>query len=100
MFKFTSTDLSSRRLGRIEHNRITSLIDDSCCILTIDLSNVNSMSESFSDECFGIIVLEYGYTYFISKIKFINASKLVKLSIANSVLRRKKELETKSISKY
>lgn len=91
MFKFKNSDLSSRQLGVQERKRLIQQINNKS-VVTIDLSNVFFMSESFSDECFGILVLKYGYDQLSSKIHFKNANPSVKKSIASSILRRKKEL--------
>lgn len=88
MFTFNNTDLSSRNTAARERQRLMTILSESQKT-EIDLSNVESMSESFSDEFFGVIVLSQGYDYLRKNIVIKNAKSNVKTSIGRAILRRK-----------
>lgn len=88
MFTFKHTDLSSRNTASQERQRLMTVLSHSQKT-EIDLSNVESMSESFSDEFFGVIVLSKGYDYLRENIVIKNAKPNVKTSIGRAILRRK-----------
>lgn len=57
------TDLASRRSAALLRASINQLIDQNIAV-KLDLSNVQSISESYADELFGILVLEHGLDIF------------------------------------
>ena len=88
-----SSDLASRRLAIIERKKIEKYIQNKNAIVAIDMSNVSSISESYSDELFGVLVIRYGAQNVLNCLKLHNAKKHVLLSIAQVIKRRKLEAE-------
>lgn len=86
-YTFQRTDLASRPLAAKEREAICALLSGNEKVV-IDLANVESISESFADELFGVLVLECGFDYVIQKIKLVNAADDVIRSIAIAMKRR------------
>jgi hypothetical protein len=93
-FSLKSSDLASRRLAIIERNKIEKYIKNNSAIVSIDMTHVSSISESYSDELFGVLVIRYGAQNVLNCLKLNNAKKHVLLSIAQVIKRRKLETET------
>jgi len=86
-YTFQRTDLASRTVAAKERAKI----DANLCAqqrLVIDLKNVASISESFADELFGVLVLEKGLDFVTSRLKLVNATENVLRSIAIAMKRR------------
>lgn len=77
------TDLASRRSASLLRLNIQDILDNGC-IATLDFSNVKSISESYADELFGILTLEYG----LEVISIENADKSILLEIVKAIRRR------------
>ncbi|MCY1283414.1 hypothetical protein D9M70_322930 [compost metagenome] len=86
-YTFQRTDLASRPLAAIERASISELLSHEENVV-IDLENVESISESFADELFGVLVLERGLSYVLQHIKLVNAAEDVLRSIAIAMKRR------------
>lgn len=86
-YTFQRTDLASRSLAARERQSINEQLSASSR-LVIDLKNVESISESFADELFGVLVLQRGLGYVTSHLKLINAAEHVLRSIAIAMQRR------------
>lgn len=86
-YTFQRTDLASRPLAAKERLAISSLIFKNESVV-IDLGNVESISESFADELFGVLVLEKGLPFVVQHIKLTNAAENVLRSIAIAMKRR------------
>lgn len=84
---FQRTDLASRTLAARERSAIDHKLDGNQR-LTIDLANIASISESFADELFGVLVLQRGLTFVTTHLKIINAKDSVLRSIAVAMKRR------------
>lgn len=56
--------------------------------IQIDLSEVESISESYADEIFGVLVAEFGYEDVLNKIQINNAKEYVLENIAIVIDRR------------
>jgi hypothetical protein len=56
--------------------------------VVIDLSEVQSISESFADELFGVLVMERGFNFVVEHLKIVNAADDVLRSIAVAMKRR------------
>lgn len=91
-YKLPSGDLASRRLAITERNHIEQLLKSSA-ILKLDLKDVKSLSESYSDEIFGVLVVKHGVEYVLGKLKIENASTSILKSIARVIQRRNHELQ-------
>lgn len=86
-YTFQRTDLASRNLAAEERKKIVARLGDESRF-TIDLKNVHSISESFADELFGVMVLEKGVSFVTSHLRLINANESVLRSIATAMRRR------------
>ncbi|QNH03771.1 STAS-like domain-containing protein [Pseudomonas sp. B11D7D] len=86
-YTFQRTDLASRALAAQERKTILAQLDRSPRF-TIDLGSVHSISESFADELFGVMVLERGVGFVTSHLRLINANESVLRSIAIAMKRR------------
>jgi hypothetical protein len=86
-YTFQRTDLASRTLAAQERREIMAHLEDQPRF-TIDLQNVQSISESFADELFGVLVLEKGSSFVMARLRFINATESVLRSIAIAIKRR------------
>lgn len=80
-------DLASRRLAIDERHKIEGYIANNTTVF-LDLSNVESISESYSDELFGILAAKNGVSNLLSHLKIENAKTSVLLSIATVIKRR------------
>ena len=81
------TDLSSRH--RAADLRLT--VELRCAagdLVVIDLNQVRSVSHSFADELFAVLVSEHGDEWFRSHVKVENATPAVRLTILESILLR------------
>lgn len=92
-FSLPSSDLASRRLATIERKKIESYIANNSAVIKLDLSGVSSISESYSDELFGVLVIRYGAARVLQTVKLQNAQKHVLVSIAQVIKRRLQESE-------
>jgi|Wag4MinimDraft_9_1082661.scaffolds.fasta_scaffold00299_5 hypothetical protein len=64
--------------------------------IILDFSNVKSMSQSFADQCFGMIVAEIGLNSFQKNFKIINIKADVGKMIKYVALKRAKKINNKS----
>lgn len=90
------TDLASRRSASILRAEIISTLNNHHKV-AIDLSNVQSISDSYADELFGILVKQLGLEGFASTVVIRNASTHVLRRIAGAIKGRVEldELENK-----
>tara|TARA_B110000196_G_scaffold216733_1_gene186106 strand:- start:350 stop:652 length:303 start_codon:yes stop_codon:yes gene_type:complete len=91
-YSLPRSDLASRKLAIIERNKIESYISTKDVLIKLDMANISSISESYSDELFGVLVLRYGIDTVLNAINVNNAKKHVLLSIAQVMNRRSQEL--------
>ena len=82
------TDLSSRHRAAGLRVLILALIDAGTTPVTVDFANVRSLSESFADEAFAVIVAERGEDWFRQHLRLLNLSASVRLSILEAVEER------------
>ncbi len=81
------TDLASRRsAAQLRHNVVSALKCGNKVIF--DLSGVVSISESYADELFGVLVLEYGIKDFFTVVSIRGASPNVLRRIADAIKER------------
>ncbi|MEG0359898.1 MAG: STAS-like domain-containing protein [Anaerorhabdus sp.] len=81
--------LASRNLAIPHRNHIEKAFYDSSIMkVEIDLANVESISESYADEIFGVLVHQYGFEEVLSKIQLTNANDFVMNNIAIVIDRR------------
>ncbi|AKV06148.1 hypothetical protein B723_06975 [Pseudomonas fluorescens NCIMB 11764] len=87
-YTFRHTDLASRTLASRERSSLYKLLSDQDQVV-IDLGDVASISESFADELFGVLVLEQGFDFVVNHVKIVNAADDVLRSIAIAMKRRR-----------
>lgn len=90
-YKLPSGDLASRRLAITERHKLESYLSSGEKV-KLDLSEVLSLSESYSDEIFGVLVVKLGADAVLSGVKIENASPAILKSIAKVILRRSNEV--------
>lgn len=97
IIKFNQTDLASRTLARSYRCNVESNIRENRKVL-VDLDGVLSISESFSDELFGVIAAKYGVNALTDNVKIINVNNFILKSIAHVINRRVLEMKNKESS--
>lgn len=73
--------LSSRDSGA----EIRELLVRAKCVTRLDFSRVESVSDSFADEAFAVLVQELGHEWFASNVKIVGLSKLARLTILRAI---------------
>ncbi|QFY44640.1 DUF4325 domain-containing protein [Candidatus Methylospira mobilis] len=87
------TDLASRRsAGHLRQQITSNLACDKKVVF--DLSSVETISESYADELFGVLAYELGLNDFVLSISFKGARPSVLFRIAESI---KKRLEQQNL---
>lgn len=89
-FSLPSGDLASRSLAipyRLEIEKLLST-NNRDTIIQIDLEHVESISESYADELFGMLVKEHGIDTILDRMKIVNADDFIISSIASVIQRR------------
>ncbi|MEE8451044.1 MAG: STAS-like domain-containing protein [Thermoguttaceae bacterium] len=79
------TDLSSRARAASIRVRVLKSIDSGQTIITIDLSGIRSLSESFADELFAVLAKTKGDAWFREHLRLNNASNDVRYSILEAI---------------
>jgi len=82
------TDLSSRHRAAELRRGVLTQSDAGIEPLTLDFAGVRSLSESFADEAFAVIVAERGEAWFREHLRLVNLSASVRLSILEAVFER------------
>lgn len=95
-YKLPGGDLASRRLAISERHKIEALLIDGKKV-RINLAGVESVSESYSDEIFGILVVKLGVKTILTNVKFENANPSILKSIAKVIQRRSHEVANKQV---
>ncbi|AYG06913.1 DUF4325 domain-containing protein [Pseudomonas fluorescens] len=86
-YTFQRTDLASRSLAAQERATIESLLSTNDTV-KVDLAKVSSISESYADELFGVLVLQRGLEYVTKHLRIVNAADSVLRPIAVAMKRR------------
>ena len=81
------TDLASRRTAAHLRNQASTALSSGDKV-EFDLSDVVSISESYADELFGVLALEYGINEFVASISIRGASPVVLRRIAEAIKER------------
>lgn len=87
---------ASRNQAIPQRHKIEVLINEGNFV-DLDLSGVYSISESYSDEIFGVLVVKFGVTKVLSRVKVRNASPSILKSIAKVIQRRSNEVASKKV---
>ena len=91
-YKLPEGDLASRNQAIPQRHNIEVLLRNGD-IVALDLSKVYSISESYSDEIFGVLVVKFGATKVLNQIKIYNTSQSILKSIAKVIQRRQNEVK-------
>ena len=82
--KFQATDLASRSSGAVYRQNTVALLKQGERV-EFHLENVLSMSESFADELFGVLVQQIGEDELTTKIRLVGANSFVLDSIVSAI---------------
>ncbi|KXS41961.1 MAG: hypothetical protein AWU54_1469 [Candidatus Frackibacter sp. T328-2] len=85
--------LGTRKLGRILRKEVGNLIENSNEKVILDFRGVKTVSNSFADECFGKLVLDYGIDDLKEKTTFKNVSKEIDFNLKKAIHNRILEVE-------
>jgi hypothetical protein len=86
-YTFQRTDLASRSLAAQERTQIENLLASNDMV-QVDLGRVASISESYADELFGVLVLKRGLEFVTQHLRIVNAADNVLRPIAVAMKRR------------
>ena len=87
LLKITDSDLASRaRAAAFRHQVLTIISNEG--VVKMDLGSVESVSDSFADELFGVLAAALGLEQLTSKLKVTNASEAVYRVIALNIRNR------------
>lgn len=81
------TDLSSRRVASSLRSRIVERLQAGDSVV-IDLGQVESISESYADELFGLLAVGLGITNFVQRVAVCHANSHVLRVIAHALKER------------
>lgn len=84
--------LITRQIAATYRNRIRNLLEKRDFV-TVDLSEIELITPSFADECFGILAKEHGKAFFRSRLHLKGASRDVRHLISVVIANRLKERE-------
>lgn len=87
VIKIEGSDLSSRAAASIQRHKIAHCISHGDSV-TIDLSDVLSISHSYADELFGVFTEAYGIEKTLNSLAFHGASDHVLQNIASVIHER------------
>ena len=79
------TDLSSRASAVQARNEITRLISAGQHPVSLDFSNVRTVTHSFADELFAILVMDFGKAWFRQSLKIENMSSSIRETVLESI---------------
>lgn len=82
------SDVSSRWRAAELRTEIERAIAGGDSPFTIDFTGVRTVSDSFADEVFAILVVEHGEEWFSRNIRVVNLSEGLRTSILGAVLDR------------
>ena len=82
------TDLSSRARAGLLRRRIADSVDTSSVPITVDFTGVRTLSTSFADEAFAVLVHNRGEEWFRENVRLIGDSPIVKSSISSAIAHR------------
>lgn len=87
LIKINNTDLASRTAARkLRLQMLESLSPNS--MVSLDLSSVESVSDSFADELFGVLSAKLGLEEFFARVSVVGAKESVSRAIAVNIRNR------------
>lgn len=87
IFRIHNSDLASRQAAAELRAKVESQVKAGKNV-AIDFSNVFSVSESFADELFGVLVLRQGLSWLSENVSILHADPLVFRAILSSIRQR------------
>lgn len=90
IIKPVGNDLASRASAIKVRHSVENAINDGK-VVSVDLASVLSISESYADELFAVLVEKYGLEWFSNNVKLSNHSPNLLLSVATAIKRRLEE---------
>lgn len=87
------TDLASRRLAADLRVGVAAALSEGHSV-SIDLGNVESISESYADELFGVLAVGLGLEVFVKKVSILRANEHVLRVIAHALKDRLEQQNT------
>tara|TARA_B100002003_G_C13900519_1_gene438726 strand:+ start:235 stop:543 length:309 start_codon:yes stop_codon:yes gene_type:complete len=94
-YKLPVGDLASRSRAIGERKKIEEFLQKNEHLL-VNCDDVLSISESYADEIFGVLVVQYGFDFLLENLTIVNAKKHVLQSIASVIDRRNQESSNKA----
>ncbi len=91
--KIVGEDLASRTTASAYRVEALTALEAGSKGVLFDLSSVKSLSESFADELFGVLVSSRGLNWFVKTVTIQSAERAVILSIASALRGRLVERE-------
>lgn len=82
------TDLSSRVTGVMVRDELVAALANGATRVSVDCTGVRTLSESFTDEVFGILVAENGKPWFKDHITVIGLTETTRVAILHAVAER------------
>lgn len=87
--KISDTDLASRQAAAAIRAQIVQyVLSGDNKKVSLDLSDVLSISESYADELFGVLALRYGLDWFSNNVAIHHANQFVFRAIASAIRQR------------
>ena len=87
--KIADTDLASRQAAaELRAQIVQYVLSGNNKKVSLDLSGVLSISESYADELFGILAVRYGLDWFSDNVVLHNSSPFVFRAIASAIRQR------------
>lgn len=87
--KITDTDLASRQAAAdLRAQIVQHVLSANDSKVSIDLSNVLSISESYADELFGVLALRYGLEWLTNSVVIHQSSPFVFRAISSAIRQR------------
>ncbi len=82
------TDISSRLTGVNVRHAITQALADGVPRVRVDCAGVRTLSESFADEVFGVLVAEHGKPWFKAHVEVAGLTDHTRAAILRAVAER------------
>lgn len=97
IFRLIETDLASRRSAANLRSSVESCLLQGVAVL--DLSQVQSISESYADEFFGVLVDHYSLPWVFSRLKVEGANQAAVRTITQAIRYRLEQAEAREAAK-
>lgn len=83
-YTIAGNSLASRSSALVERERLVAAIRNGS-VVVYDLSSVVSISSSYADELFGVLVMQFGVDRVLDSLKIVGASPAVLRVIAEAI---------------